>query len=165
MSARMAKRKSWLIPGSQNGNSDSDLEDGMKRFVQVIALVISLATLVSAGPVTFFGEDLNGNPNVPLSIFPNSTLAHDTLFANLTGVGTENFESYANGTTTPFGITFPGVGTATLTGSSDYVSVLAAGATNGFGRYPTSGTHYLEVDSSDFVIQFSAPIAAFGFFG
>jgi len=139
---------------------------GHSKTVLALAVLLILATtIVNASPVTFFGEDLNGNPNAPLATFPNSKAAQNSFFANLTGVGTQTFESFANGTTTPFSISFPGAGTATLTGTGDAVTALAAGTTNGFGRYPTSGTNYLEVDSGDFAIQFGAAVAAFGFYG
>jgi len=77
-----------------------------------------------AAPVTFFGEDLNGPPrNDPnaLAAWPNADAARNAFLANLTGVGTENFEGHAV-TTPPITLTFPGAGTATLTGGAGIAS-------------------------------------------
>jgi hypothetical protein len=62
------------------------------------------------------------------------------------------------------GLTFPGAGGATLGGGGSIQSVAGPG-TNGFGRYPVSGTKFWEVNASSFSIAFSNPVAAFGFYG
>lgn len=138
----------------------------MKAFVPAICLgaVAAVAVLpdtVRAAPVTFFGEDLNNSETVRLSAHPNSDNAKASFFSNLTGVGTETFESFAAGANT-IAPSFAGAGTATLSGGT-VVSVPTG--TDGFGRYPISGNQYYEVDSSTFTISFDQPIAAFGFYG
>ena len=124
-----------------------------------------MPTHVSAVPATFFGEDLGLGEYTPLSSWPNAAAARAAFLSTLvSGVGTENFESYGAGVGAPLPVWFPGAGVvATLQGNGVIVEV-PSGQTNGFGRYPTSGTKFWE--SSDvFNITFSAPIAAFGFYG
>lgn len=139
----------------------------MKRKIALLTLCLALIAIqAQAAPVTFFGEDRGLGEFTPLASHPNSDAARNAFLANLVGTGTETFESYASGTGTPLGISFPGAGTATLGGSGN-VSVVAAGSTNGVGRYAISGTHFWEAGSSysAFSIDFSSPIAAFGFYG
>lgn len=99
----------------------------------------------------------------------NALAARNAFFSNLVGVGTEDFEGFAAGTTPPMPIDFGAAGTATIFGDA---TVRNQGAgTNGFGRYPTSGVRYLEAASgtsgstNTFRIDFSDPVAAFGFYG
>ena len=111
---------------------------------------------------TFFGEDTglgDGNGRVA---HPNSDTAANNFLSQLVGVGTETFESFANGTTTPFSSTFMGAGTATFTGTGQIANVPSGD--NGNGRYPISGNQYFDTDT-DFTITFSTEIAAFGFYG
>lgn len=118
----------------------------------------------------FTAFDPNGDASVNLLTttgIPNSQAAEAAFLAQLVGTGTETFESFAAGTGGPLAITFPGAGTATLSGSGDIQSV-PAGQTNGAGRYGVSATNYWEVvagSSGSFEIDFSDPIAAFGFYG
>ena len=111
----------------------------------------------SAAPVVFFGEDLNGPPiNDPNAApFTNATIARNNFFGNLTGVGTETFKSYV---AVPPSVSFGAAGTATLTGGA-----LQSG-NDTIGRYPFSGTQYLVLDTGNFSLDFSNPIAAFGFY-
>lgn len=137
----------------------------MKR--HLIIASISLMGIASApahaGYTTFFGEDFNGSQTVPLLSYAAATGARTNFLSSLTGVGTENFESQAG--SAPLALTFPGAGTATLTGSGSVASV-TSGSTNGFGRYATSGTNYWEEEAGGgFSFLFSQSIAAFGFFG
>jgi hypothetical protein len=97
-----------------------------------------------------------------LAAFPNATAAEADFLALLSGVGTEDFESFTAGTGTPLALVFPGAGTATLTGTGSIDNVPTG--TNGFGRYPTSGDQYWE-SGQNFAISFTDPVAAFGFFG
>lgn len=134
-----------------------------------------LALFIQAAPASalniFTNFDPNGDPSVNLLTttgIPNSTAAESAFIANLMGVGTETFEAIAPGTLQPLSIVFPGAGTATLSGGSGVVSSTTAGTTNGFGRYGVSPTNYWEVvagSAGDFSIDFSDPVAAFGFYG
>ena len=123
-------------------------------------LALVAGQTASATPVTFFGQDLNTGGD-PFTVSPvMSTVARNSFFTNLTGVGTETFESIAVGTSVPFGVSFPGAGTATiLTGG------MVASGNDGSGRYTPFGSNYLNAGRSAFNINFSTPIAAFGFFG
>jgi len=139
----------------------------MQKAIKLIGIFILLgvgsgAQHALSAPVVFFGEDLGGGEETPLASWPNSDAARDAFVSNLVGVGTEDFEGFAPGTGTPLPIVFPGAGTATLQGNGEVFEVLGGG-TNGFGRYPISGTRYWE-SSDEFSIEFDQPIAAFGFY-
>jgi hypothetical protein len=139
----------------------------MKQAIRLFGFFVFLCSLAGpqlaqAAPVVYFGEDLGGGEETPLASWPNSDAAHDAFIANLVGVGTEDFEGIDPGTGAPLPVVFPGAGTATLLGNGEVFEVLGGG-TNGFGRYPISGTRYWE-SSDAFRIEFDAPIAAFGFY-
>ena len=137
----------------------------MSRPSTTLILVAVLATLPATSHAVFFdffGEDLGLGENMRLLTHVNSDAARTAFLSNLTGVGTETFESYADGTGGPLGISFPGAGTATISGNGSIDTVVAG--TNGFGRYPVSGTNYWESNTT-FRIDFSVSIAAFGFYG
>ncbi|MET0382069.1 MAG: PEP-CTERM sorting domain-containing protein [Burkholderiaceae bacterium] len=120
----------------------------------------AVAFSASAAPVTFFGQDLNTSGD-PSQVAPtNSTSARNAFFGNLQGVGTETFESFPSGATPPLAVTFPGAGTATLTGA-----ISIGSGNDGSGRYAISGSNYVYANTDSFNIAFSAPIAAFGFYG
>lgn len=121
------------------------------------AVLFAVATTAQAAPVTFFGEDLsNGNP---VASHPNSDAARANFFSNLTGVSTETFEGIATGTSVPFAVSFGAAGTATLTGGGSVQS--GASSSN---QFPISGTKYFNTTST-FLLTFSSPISAFGFYG
>lgn len=126
------------------------------------ALVLG-AVQVQAAPTIFFGEDFGLGETTPLTEWPNATSAEAAFLSSLSGVGTENFESYSSGTGAPLDLTFPGAGLATLSGSGSIASV-PVGSTNGVGRYATSGTSYWDA-ANVFSITFTEEIAAFGFYG
>lgn len=138
------------------------------------AMLALIGGTAYANPVTFFGEDLNGNPDAVLASHPNSDAANSAFFTNLVGVGTETFEGIAAGSIPPIPITFAGAGTATITDSgqggvnvqNNLQSFPFDNGTNGVGRFAISGDQYLEVDSGGFAINFNNPggIAAFGFY-
>ena len=132
----------------------------MTKFA-LIAVALFASASVHAAPVEFFGEDLNTGGGGPINPHPNSDAARAAFFTNLTGgVGTETFESFATGTTPPIAIVFPGAGTATLNGAGSVES-----GNDGVGRGPISGTQYYRTSGGSFVVSFSAPVAAFGFYG
>jgi len=88
--------------------------------------------------------------------FTNATNTANSFLSNLTGVGTETFDSFSS---LPATLTFPGAGTATLSGNAAFGT-----GNDGLGRYPFSGTHYLTLTSGSFSLSFSSAIAAFGFY-
>ncbi len=135
------------------------------RLLKPLSLGLLLAFSASAldAQTTFFGEDTDGS-EVTRSTLVNSAAAESSFLASLVGVGTEDFESFATGTGTPLGLTFPGAGTATLQGTGNIESQGAG--TNGVGRYPISGTQFWEANAAGgFSIDFTEEIAAFGFYG
>ena len=137
----------------------------MKKLFVFIVAVMSIVGMVTAAQAysTFFGEDLGLGESTRLSSHLNADNARNAFLSNLVGVGTETFESYSDGAV-PTTLNFVGAGTATFAAGSGYVTTVATG-TNGVGRYPISGINYLETSSSSFSIDFSAPVAAFGFYG
>lgn len=120
----------------------------------VAALIASSAT---AAPATFFGEDVNlaGDPAQPAPV--QSDAARNAFFSHLAGIGTESFESFPAGEEAILSSPFPGAGTATVLGG------VVLGGENIAGRYPTSGEKYLNAYST-IRMDFSSPIAAFGFY-
>ncbi|HSH16611.1 MAG TPA: PEP-CTERM sorting domain-containing protein, partial [Verrucomicrobiae bacterium] len=91
----------------------------------------------------FFGEDLNNDGNVALIATPNASNAENQFLNVLSGVGTENFEGFANGVGAPLGLSFPGAANATLSGGSGAVASVTPGSTNGVGRYGTVRQQFL----------------------
>lgn len=128
-----------------------------KYSVWLLFASVLLSTQSFAAPVTFFGE--NQSPGGTVSGDP--VTARTAFLAALSGgVGTEDFEGFADGTIAPINLIFPGTTgniTATLTGSGDIEN------SPNSGRFATSGSNYYETNAN-FQISFSSPIAAFGFF-
>lgn len=129
-----------------------------KKFLVGLAtalLLVGMVGFANAVPVTFFGEDLTGVGGTRT----NADAARDDFMSNLTGVETENFDSYALNTGAPLALSFSGAGTATLSGSG-YVS-----NSTGAGRWATSGSNYWAAETGNFTINFTEDISAFGFYG
>lgn len=146
----------------------------MKQIFALAPLAV-VAALGFSGNVhayaTYFGEDPNSSATTPLAAIPNSSAAETSFKSGLTGVGTETFEGIATGSSAPLVLTFPGAGTATLSGGNGSVAAVSPGTTNGVGRYSIpSGTSskFWQVTaggSGNFTINFSTPVAALGFYG
>src|SRR5262245_60416924 len=139
-------------------------DPAMKLRTLLTATVVAGAFHASAyaAPITFFGEDRGvfNQDGVQIGVYPNSTGARDAFFSNLVGVGTELFEGYDDATGAPLALVFPGAGTATLTGGGSVDN------DPGTGQAPISGDNWWRTGAgNNFVINFSAPVAAFGFFG
>ncbi len=138
-----------------------------QKFVRtgLLSALLAVSSASWAAATVYFGEDLGLGEGTPLAAAarPNSSAAGASFLAALTGVGTENFESYAADTPASLVLSFAGAGTATLNGSGRIASV-TPGTTNGFGRYGTSGSQYWQV-ADTFSMTFSNPVAAFGFYG
>lgn len=131
----------------------------------LIATIVLLFFSSSAFATTFFGKNLGLGEGTPLATWPNATAAETSFLSNLAGVGTETFESFSPGTGSPLTLTFPGAGTATLTDSAGSIESVPTGQTNGVGRYAISPTQFWNTGAGNFSISFSAPVAAFGFYG
>jgi hypothetical protein len=119
-----------------------------------------------AAPQTFFGEDLGQGENVRLPSHPNADAARAQFLSNLSGPVTANLENFSPGDSAPLVVDFGPSGSATLLGNGSINEVVSG--TNGFGRYPISGTKYWDTGSeliSTFSITFSQPQVAFGFYG
>lgn len=121
---------------------------------------MTLSSVANAAPITYFGE--NTSPGGSVSGDPVLARA-DFLAALSGGVGTEDFEGFSVGDDAPLALSFPGSTgniSATLSGSGTDID------NGGAGRFATSGSKFVETPGGgDFVIDFGAPIAAFGFFG
>jgi hypothetical protein len=129
-----------------------------------VALALALGTFsfgVQAAPTSFFGLDTTGSSGGNLLVQPNSDAARNSFFTNLTGVGTETFESYAIGTPAPLALSFGSAGTATLNGTG----VLAGPPATGSNQYGVGNSKYWFTNTGNFTINFSSAIAAFGFYG
>jgi uncharacterized protein YceK len=124
--------------------------------------LLAVAGVSSGATYTYFGEDLGLGESTRLTSHPNADSARNTFLAGLTGVGTEDFESFAVGAGAPLTVNFGTAGTATLSGSGSIAQVISG--TNGYGRYPISGTKYWETNTQ-WGISFSTAQAAFGFYG
>lgn len=137
----------------------------------VLAAATAAAAMTASSAnayMTFFGEDLNNSASVPLSSTPNASAAEASFLSHLTGVGTETFEGFAANTAGPLNLSFPGAGNATLAGGNGSVRKVTQGSTNGVGRYGINSENFWQVaagGSGNFTVTFSAPIAAFGFYG
>ncbi|MEO5813383.1 MAG: PEP-CTERM sorting domain-containing protein [Rhodanobacter sp.] len=133
----------------------------MKRYFLSAAAAVGLivASVGYAAPTTYFGQDQN-----PGSSTTNSDTARAQFLSNLSsGVGTEDFEGIAPGNHVSLSLNFPGSTgsiTANLSGS---LLICASNGCGGSGRFATSGSHYLDTTDA-FVLSFSSPISAFGFY-
>jgi hypothetical protein len=134
----------------------------------VVAALFSTSA-AQAAPVVYFGE--NQSPANMVSGAPLT--AYNSFVSQLTGVGTETFSSFANGSMAPLALSFPG-STGNITGQLSGVgSILSVGAnTNNSGRYNTTGADpatstagNVWVATGTFGITFNSPISAFGFYG
>ena len=101
----------------------------------LFAIMFAMVPAASHAYLIFFGEDLNDTEFSPLAAIPNSSAAETNFLSYLTGVGTEDFEGIAPGTTASVNLNFPGAGTVTLIGGNGSVASVSVGTTNGFGRY------------------------------
>ncbi len=128
-----------------------------------IAALLGPCLAAQAFEQTYWGEDAgNGDPNPVITSWPTADAASADFQNHLVGVGTENFEGFANGQSVPLNITFPGAGTATLTGDGTIVQDPGSVSVGRFNTTP-GGSKFLET-SQNFTINFSAPVAAFGFY-
>ncbi|WP_282606845.1 hypothetical protein [Pelagibius sp. Alg239-R121] len=142
------------------------------RTVLGCTAMAALAVAAQAEPIrTFFGEDLHNSRTTRLSSTPNADAAAAEFLSNLSGTGTEEFESFSSGSVSSLALSFPGSMGSTITstlsnpaGSNIVINNRTSG-TNGYGRYPISGDQYLDVDGANFQIDFDNGIAAFGFYG
>jgi len=135
-------------------------------FLAVIFVFLSAGSSFAL-QTTFFGEDLGLGESTRLLSFPNATTAEAEFKSFLSGVGTEDFEGFDDDEGTPLDISFPGsTGSinATIQGTGKVNEVPVPTETNNVGRFPISGDNYWETGDS-FSIEFSAPVAAFGFYG
>jgi hypothetical protein len=133
----------------------------MNKQLSTLAKAATLTLLLGAGNASAALVTYEGVDNIPGGVLgANSTAARNSFLSNLSGVGTENFESFSDGDIPPLNLNFPGSLTATLTGSG------AVQSGTGAGRFATSGSNFIEIDSgNNFQISFGTAISAFGFNG
>lgn len=136
-----------------------------KKSTLTTALIVAASltpAIGQAAPTTFIGENLNPGGNVE----GDPVDARQDFLSNLAGgVGTEDFEDFSLGDSSPINLSFPGSSgslSATLQGGGTEID----SGNNGFGRFPTSGNNLVETaGGGGFEIDFADPISAFGFFG
>ena len=133
----------------------------MSNKAVLTATVLTMAGLLAtnqayATPVTFFGEDPNATGGTPIA-HPVSDATRASFLTNLSSPGTETFDSFSPGATNVAANFGDGV-TAHLSGGviQNFSSA---------GRFAISSPNYYETQTSSFAINFSKPIAAFGFYG
>lgn len=144
----------------------------------ILAAGLGLSSAASAGYETFTGFDANDSALTPLTVLTEASGAETAFKSRLSqGVSTEDFESKATGATSPLTLSFLNaatsvVTTALLAGGNGFVNAVIPGETDGFGRYSipsATSSKFWSVDASgvnsSFTIEFSAAIAAFGFYG
>jgi hypothetical protein len=107
----------------------------------------------------FCGEDTATGQQVRPGQPP--VLQRVAVLDRLINVGNEDFESFSLRATGPYALSFPGTAGA-LTGSLDPTGEGEILRTLTEGRFPTSGRQYME--SVEFGVTFSQPVAAFGFY-
>jgi len=133
------------------------------RIAAVTAAMSLSGAFATANAQTFFGQDLRWGLGATSVVGTNSVAARTSFLSNLTGVATENFESFAVGAGAPLPLTFAGAGTATLSNKGEVLN------TPGAGRRATSGSKFWELGTgsggSQFTVKFSQAIAAFGVYG
>jgi hypothetical protein len=131
------------------------------RFALIPMLLLAAST-AEAQITRFYAEDNDGSEGTRASNV-NSLARRTQFLSSLIGAGTETFEGKSG--SAPLVLTFPGAGTATLSGTGQVVSQGAG--TNGFGRYPISGSNFWEAvltRSGTFTVAFNQKVAAFGFY-
>jgi len=135
----------------------------MLRTLLFAAIGSLMLSTTAQSAMIFFGEDTNPGGTVPAG--GNAETARNSFLSNLVGVGNENFEGIASGTSANgLALSFPGsMGalTATISGSGAAFVDNSPGA----GRFATSGSQFLENVRVGFNLAFSGPVAAFGFYG
>lgn len=137
------------------------------RFV-IPAVVLSLP-LPAGSQTLYFGEDDFGfssstSVHSRSYSFPNSSATRSSFLGSLTSdVGTETFEGLAHGLSHP-SLTFPGAGTATISGSGVVRDYTVYGDWVWNDRYPVSGEKFYDTNPGTFRVIFSGPVAAFGFY-
>jgi hypothetical protein len=142
----------------------------MKKLL-VLVLAVSLVSITLLGQIAavqavsteYFGEDLGLGDYTRLPSWNNSAAAEAAFLSRLINVGTEDFEGFSHLDSAPLTIDFGIAGNATIHGDG-YVYVLPVAVPAAVGRYPTSGLNFWETEDA-FYIDFSEPIAAFGFYG
>lgn len=139
----------------------------MKKHINILLAIglVSTVSIVQAVPIIYFAEDASTAQSV---VGTASEAERNNFLSTLTGVGNENFESFAVGSINP-SLTFPGSSgaiTANLTGDS-CIDNTASGGCGGSnpGRWATSGDQFWETTSGGvFQIDFTSAISAFGFY-
>lgn len=136
----------------------------MNKYITFCLVILFVAGNASASITIYSDVDPGLGETTPLSSWPNSDAAQASFLSGLIGVGTESFEGFADGTDMDGQTLNFGAVTATFSGNMS-VNYVPTGSTNTKGRYATDGTKYLEGSTGSFVIDFSTPVAAFGFMG
>jgi len=138
-----------------------------RALVTVAAAWVALAALGTApawsAAALGFGHDAGLGDHDVLPIHPVATHARDAFAARLQGASTEDFDDLPDGLEPP-ALAFAGAGSVTIAVDvRSPVSAILSGETDGFGRFPTSGSQLYDA-RRPFTLQLSQPAAAIGFF-
>ncbi len=125
----------------------------------VIGLMLAAGT-AHATLTTFFGE--NQSPNFTVSGSP--VAAKSGFLANLTGTGSENFESFAVSTPGPIQLTFSGGGNPTVHAMLSGTGQIANNSSSGRFNTSAAGSQWWNAEG-DLNLAFDTAISAFGFYG
>lgn len=132
----------------------------------ILAALLICASSSQATLTIFTGE--NQTPGEMVSGAPLT--ARNAFLSNLTGVGTETFESQAVGAEGPLALTFPGSGSTTL-GAALIGDGVVFPTPSTAGRFNTTGAtagptpgQWWSVEGN-FYLVFDQAISAFGFYG
>ena len=150
----------------------------IKQLITAFTLSLVTATSVQAFEV-ISAEDLNKDGKGTHAAIDATKNAEQKFLSKLNSeVGTENFESYPWNASSDLVLSFPGAGSALLSGSGKVLSTEhIEGVTNrktikqefNTGRNASSGVNYWQTtaatgSSSTFSINLTKKIAAFGFY-
>jgi hypothetical protein len=138
------------------------------RFALVLGALALTAVSLSAGTVTYTGEDLGVGGSGPL---PNSTAAYNSFYGAASGIGNVsliNFESSPLGSFSSLSAA-PGV---TVTGTDFFGNDQTIRDTTNSPAFPTldgsnttpGGANFVEVQGGTLVFSFASPISFFGAF-
>ena len=129
-------------------------------FGSLLGVLLSVAV---ADAVPFFGTDPgSGDDTLPAGTHPNADNAQASFFNALSSKTTVTFGSSAQ-TVVPF--TLGAINGSIQGGGATQTTTINAGATDGFGGFPISGTVLLVMDTATFTITMDSPVTAIGFYG
>ena len=147
----------------------------IKKTLLATATTSLLFTTNAQAFEVFKGEDINyGGLNTHATLNQTKQAEQQLLNRLDNTVGTENFENINPTTSSNFNLSFPGAGTASLSGDNAISDINNTSSSQILyeleqGLYPSSGSQYLYTkataqNNNTFSINFSEDVSAFGFY-